>query len=84
MLGKGDNQAAQDFFTKAYHLYSLFWGLNMGLIKDAPLMTSPAKSTKPDSITFVADKPIVPATQSVGLFSKLGEVVKKAIDCCRE
>ena len=31
-LGKGDMELAEDMFEKAYNLYSLFWGLNMGLI----------------------------------------------------
>jgi hypothetical protein len=32
-LGRGDMELAEDMFEKAYNLYSLFWGLNMGLIK---------------------------------------------------
>lgn len=32
-LGRGDKELAEDVFEKAYGLYSLFWGLNMGLIK---------------------------------------------------
>lgn len=32
-LGRGDKKLAEDVFEKAYGLYSLFWGLNMGLIK---------------------------------------------------
>jgi len=32
-LGRGDKELAGDMFEKAYGLYSLFWALNMGLIK---------------------------------------------------
>lgn len=32
-LGRGNTKLAKDVFEKAYGLYSLFWGLNMGLIK---------------------------------------------------
>lgn len=32
-LGRGNIELARDVFEKAYGLYSLFWGLNMGLIK---------------------------------------------------
>lgn len=32
-LGRGNVELAKDVFEKAYGLYSLFWGLNMGLIK---------------------------------------------------
>ena len=31
-LAQGHNKEAEDCFEKAYGLYSLFWGLNMGLI----------------------------------------------------
>lgn len=32
-LGRGDDKLAADMFQKAYNLYSLFWGLVMGIIK---------------------------------------------------
>ena len=32
-LGNGNRELAEDMFEKAFGLYSLFWGLNMGLIK---------------------------------------------------
>ena len=32
-LSRGENEVAQEMFEKAYNLYSLFWGLVMGLIK---------------------------------------------------
>lgn len=32
-LGRGENDVAKEMFEKAYNLYSLFWGLVMGLIK---------------------------------------------------
>lgn len=32
-LDRGNVELAKDVFEKAYGLYSLFWGLNMGLIK---------------------------------------------------
>ncbi|HNZ70650.1 MAG TPA: hypothetical protein PKJ86_01400 [Candidatus Dojkabacteria bacterium] len=31
-LAQGETKEAEDCFAKAYGLYSLFWGLNMGLI----------------------------------------------------
>lgn len=77
-LSMGNKQEAYDLFTKSYNLYSLFWGLNMNLITadtvkkstDAP--TPEAKSTTP------------PTKSSNALMSKLGELVKKVIDCCIE
>lgn len=32
-LGRGNKKLAEEMFEKAYGLYSLFWALNMGLIK---------------------------------------------------
>lgn len=67
-LTKGDKKEAEEFFKMAYSLYSLFWGLNLKLVKSSEL----EKATVQDS------------DSSKGFLSKLGEVIKKAIDCCRE
>lgn len=32
-LGRGNKEEAEDMFEKAYNLYSLFWAINMGVIK---------------------------------------------------
>jgi hypothetical protein len=32
-LGRGDDKLAKEMFEKSYNLYSLFWGLVMGVIK---------------------------------------------------
>lgn len=32
-LGRGNKKEAEDMFEKAYNLYSLFWAINMGVIK---------------------------------------------------
>ncbi len=79
-LTKGDKTDAKDMFDKAYKMYSLFWGMNLGLI-------TADKSVKQDDsrdIAFISDdkKPI--QKDSSSLFSKLGQVVQKAIDCCKE
>jgi len=63
-LKKGDKKKAWEFFEKAYKLYSLFWGINLGIVK--------------------TDKVMVESTGTVSQMSKLGTLVKKAIDCCRE
>ncbi len=78
-LTKGDKSDASDMFNKSYDLYSLFWGLNLGLvdIKDT-------KATKSDNIAFISEdkKPVQKGT--VTIFTKLGQLVQKAIDCCKE
>jgi len=71
-LGKGDKEKAKDFFQKAYNLYSMFWGLNLNLIK-----IEEVKKIESDKLN-VHDK------EKNGLMSKLGGLVKKAIDCCIE
>ncbi|PIS08078.1 hypothetical protein COT78_00040 [Candidatus Berkelbacteria bacterium CG10_big_fil_rev_8_21_14_0_10_43_13] len=71
LLGRGKNKEAKEMFEKAYNLYSLFWGINLGEIKlDDVSKLEKSKLTKKD------DKN--------GIFAKLGALVKKAIDCCIE
>lgn len=78
-LTKGDKKDAADLFKKSYQLYSLFWGLNLGAVnvKDVEHEAS-------DDVEFVSEdeQPEVKATASI--FDKMGELVKKALDCCKE
>lgn len=71
-LGMGKREEAYELFDKAYHLYSLFWGINMKLIK-----TSDIKKIDDNAL----DKH---DTEKKGFGAKLGEMVRKAIDCCIE
>lgn len=85
-VGKDDE--AKEIFQKSYELYSLFWGLNLNLIntddikkiddlalnkhdvvKDAVAQKKDKETTAPKPNTFMG---------------KLGDLVKKAIDCCIE
>jgi hypothetical protein len=72
--GMGKKDIAHDLFSKAFNLYSLFWGLNMGFIK-----TEGVKKIDDGAVNKHETNP-----QSQGLFDKLGELVKKAINCCKE
>ncbi len=78
-LTKGDKDDAKDMFQKSYQLYSLFWGLNLGLVTDKDI-----KHRDNKEITFISDdkKPI--KKDSISVLSKLGNIVEKAIDCCKE
>ncbi len=78
-LTKGDTTDVEDMFQKSYQLYSLFWGLNLGLVK-----TKDVEHIEPTEAAFISDdiNPNLKGTAS--LLSKLGVVVKKAIDCCKE
>lgn len=70
--GMGHKEEAQDLFQKAYDLYSLFWAVNMKIIK-----TEDIKKID-DGAVNKHDK------ERKGFVGKLGELVRKAIDCCIE
>ncbi len=79
-LTKGDKKQAAAMFEKSYHLYSLFWGLNLGAIR-----VKDVKQEDPDKLNFVNDDSHQPKVEkSASVFEKLGDLVKKAIDCCIE
>jgi hypothetical protein len=78
--GKGDDKGAEEMFSKAYKLYSLFWGINLGLvdIKDTKLTEEETKEVK-----FIDDKK-PEKVEGTSLLDKLGKLVQKAVDCCKE
>ena len=98
--GMGRKEAAQDLFQKAYELYSLFWGINMKVIPlsgvkhiDEQAMNrhdGMEKNVKPEekkeTAPLVSSAIASNATGSSrsGFMGKLGELVRKAIDCCIE
>lgn len=79
MLGKGEKEAAQEMFAKSYKLYSLFWGLNLGLINSSDMGNNNGRE-----IEYISEdkKPSVQGKN--GIFDKLGQIVQKVIDCCKE
>lgn len=79
MLTKKEKKTAKEMFEKSYQLYSLFWGLNLGVIK-----VEDVKQSKIEKINFLNEKPNPKASNAVGIFEKLGTLVQKAIDCCKE
>jgi hypothetical protein len=72
-LGKGNKEEAEDLFKKSYELYSLFWGINLKLIKM-------------DGVKEIADDELDNKSREEGKkgFGKLGELVKRLVDCCIE
>lgn len=70
--GMGNKEKARGFFQKAYDLYSLFWGINMKVIGVSDVKKIDADAINKD------DK------RKDGFMGKLGELVRKAIDCCIE
>jgi len=75
-LKKGDKEKAWSLFEKSYQLYSLFWGLNLGIVKTDKVKRDTAE------VNLVDEKS--ENSESVSLFSKLGQMVQKTIDCCKE
>jgi len=71
-LSEGKKEEAYDLFEKSYNLYSLFWGINLKLIK-----TEDIKKIE-DNALNKEDK------EKKGFMGKLGELVRKMIDCCIE
>jgi hypothetical protein len=78
-LTKGDKKDAEDMFQKSYQLYSLFWGLNLGLVN-----TKDIKQSETSKVTFLSDNPEPKVKGSASIFEKLGQLVQKAINCCKE
>jgi len=62
-LTKKESGKAQEKFEDAFHLYSMFWGINL------KLMNSEEKIGAQESKTWK---------------DKMGAVVKKIVDCCKE
>jgi hypothetical protein len=84
-LKKGSKEKASNLFEKSYQLYSLFWGLNLGVVNLPPGHSERPKGTKEShSLQFVNDDNPPKEKGSESVFSKLGNIINKALDCCRE
>jgi len=75
-LKKGNKKEAWELFSKSYKLYSLFWGINLKIVG---LEDVKRNDTEVALLTEKSEK-----KSSVSIFDKLGAVVQKAIDCCKE
>jgi intein/homing endonuclease len=83
-LKKGDKKKAWNFFEKAYKLYSLFWGINLNIVKipNSTPKGGQAKVKSQNNIDLLDEKGEKRGKASV--FDRLGDLVKKVIDCCKE
>jgi len=72
-LTKGNKQEAENLFKKAYELYSLFWGINLKMIDIGEV-----KKLDENQINKKDDD------KKTTILSKLGSLVQKVIDCCKE
>ncbi|MEA1909548.1 MAG: hypothetical protein U9M89_00765 [Patescibacteria group bacterium] len=71
-VGVGNREEAHDIFEKAYSMYLLFWGFNIGAIT-----TDGGKKIDEDAIGKKD-------TEKKGFVGKLGALIKKPLDCCLE
>ena len=85
-MGAGNKQDAYRMFERAYELYSLFWGLNMKMIDLAGV-----QEMEPEFYGSVLEKESKKKTdvkkqmsESKSTVRKLGDWVKKAVNCCIE
>lgn len=77
-LASGDKKTAYELFDQSYELYSMFWGLNMGML------TGDAKASKTTKKSAPAKTTPAPTKTDGGKVSKLKAWVKNAVNCCIE
>lgn len=71
-LSQNKKDEAYELFNKAYKLYSLFWGVNMKIINT-------------DNLKKIDDEALNKQDKEKKSFSgKLGDLVRKVVDCCIE
>lgn len=79
-LTRNEMSLAEDMFDKAYDLYSMFWGLNLGTINlegvkkiDEDVMDKTEQTAKNSG-----------ELKKPAMFSKTRDIVKNLINCCIE
>ncbi len=75
-LKKGGKEKARSLFEKSYKLYSLFWGMNLGV------NTKDNLERKDSNVNFIDEEGRKKG--SVSVFAKLRSLIQKAVDCCKE
>jgi hypothetical protein len=75
-LRKGNKKNAKSFFEKSYKLYSLFWGINLDVVDVKDIGRG---DTNVNLIDERGRK-----KKEVSVFDKLGDLIQKAVDCCKE
>lgn len=76
---KGDTKTAYDLFKKSYDLYNLFWGINLGMVKEGEL-----KAITADKGEGSKSLPQPEVHKETTVMGKLSGMMGKILDCCRE
>ncbi len=71
-MSLGNKAEAKDLFEKAYALYCLFWGVNMNIIDPSQVQKIDEQALNKHDET------------KTGFLGRLGELIKRAVDCCIE
>ncbi|MCX6765809.1 MAG: hypothetical protein NT136_02520 [Candidatus Moranbacteria bacterium] len=82
-LGVGEEKEARELFDKAYTLWNIFWGLNLDLlgVKD---IESEAEN-KEENLEVIVPRDDSPSGgKKITLWGKLGNIIEKIMDCCKE
>lgn len=72
-LNEGQKQEAKELFEKSYDLWNIFWGINLNLIDIKDIQAAD------DDSQINLDK-----GGNASVFAKLGTLVQKILDCCKE
>ena len=83
---QGKKKDAQDLYGKAYDLYSLFWGINMDLIDldGAKKIDGEILPYTPGTSCDSANTKLAKCEEKQSTTKRLGEWVRKAVNCCIE
>jgi len=98
LLKEGKTKEAEGYFEKAYNLYNIFWALNLEMVDKKMLedkgiisMEMIKRIRAVEDLNKEEDKKLTEQSKEIldikpdkGFFSKMGELIKKAIDCCKE
>lgn len=89
-LSKGEEKDAKEMFEKAFNLYNLFWALNLKMVDAKTIKEKGIISEKEIKNAEASEKEnnlglnLTSTKEDKSFFSKIGDALKKAIDCCKE
>jgi hypothetical protein len=91
LLKDGNEKEAKEYFKRGYDLYNLFWALNMNMVDAKTIKSKGIISDKDierikneERGRMQINENLIEVKEDKSFFSKMGDLVKKAIDCCKE
>ncbi len=83
-LKEGKEDEAKEMFDKAYSLWNMFWGLNLGLVNGADIADTDTDNTNAENSEIGIQGDNGKTKTKISPFEKLGKIIEKILDCCRE